>query len=53
VTAEEFPKKSNDVVEVTFEGGVVLPDETEARFVTVIPWGPIPAEEVKPEKRGS
>jgi hypothetical protein len=50
VTAEEFPRKCGDVVEVTFEGGVILPDETEARFVTVTPWGPILEEEAKPEE---
>jgi hypothetical protein len=49
VTAEAFPKDRNDVVEVTFEGGVVLPDEAEVRFITVTPWGPIPVEETKPE----
>ncbi len=48
VKAEEFPKKCTEVVEVTFEGGVNLPHETEARFVTVTPWGPITSEETNP-----
>jgi hypothetical protein len=44
VTAEEFPKGRKDVVEVTFENFVLLPDETEVRFFTVTAWGPIPEE---------
>ncbi len=50
VTAEEFPRKRKDVIEVTFDGAVFLPDETEARHVTVTPWGSISTDETKPEQ---
>jgi hypothetical protein len=44
VLAEEFPMGLKDVVEVTFENFVQLPNEVEVRFFTVTAWGPLPYE---------